>query len=212
MRRRSEILGAWLLASLTAAADARAQKVELSAYGVAVTNSEIDSIREAKGLGLAADARLQRGRFRLEVRGVTASLHADFSVQPDYALHELSASASYVWGPRLWLQVGVGRRFVSPDFAAQEVGLLRIGILSETQLSGLAQIEARANYFPLARFSGGGGAGLALGFGIGARVGRSTGRLHGIVEYSYERIDRKVNGEGTPIKFSVARVGLGARL
>ncbi len=212
MRMVLAIWAVWLSMSLTAAADASAQKLEVSVYGVAVSNGEIDSIREAKGLGVAADARLQRGRFRLELRGLTASLRADFSEEPDYALHELSASAGYLWGPRLWLQVGLGRRFISPDFAAQEVGLLRVGIVSETQLSTLAQIEARANYFPLARFSGGGGAGLALGLGLGARVGRTAGRFHGIVDYTYERIDRKVNDAATPIKFSVARVGLGVRI
>jgi hypothetical protein len=188
-----------------------AQNFEADIYGVAVSNSEIDSVREAKGLGIAADARWQQGRWRVELSGLTASLRADFSVQPDYALHELSAAASYLWGPGLWLQLGIGRRFVSPDFTAQEVGLFRVGLVSEARLSSLAQIQARANYFPLTRFSGGGDTGLALGFGLGARVGRATGRFHGIVEYTYERIDRKVNEADTPIKFSVARAGLGAR-
>jgi hypothetical protein len=211
MKSWSKILGAWLVASLTAVVPLRAQDFEANVYGVAVSNSEIDSVREAKGLGVAADARWQRGRVRVELSGLTASLRGDFSVQPDYALHELSASASYLWGPRLWFQLGIGRRFISPDFAAQEVGLLRVGVVSETQLSSLAQIEARANYFPLARFSGGGVIGLALGLGLGARVGRTTGRFHGIVEYTYERVDRKVNDAETPIKFSAARAGLGAR-
>jgi hypothetical protein len=212
MRLVLETLAASLLVSLPAVSEAWAQQVELGAYGIAVSNSEIDSLRGTRGLGLAVDARAERGRFRLELRALTASLHADFSVQPDYALHELSALASYVWGPRLWLQVGVVRRFISPDFAAQELGLLHVGVLSETRLSSLAQIEAGASYYPLARFSGGGGTGLALGLRLGAGVGRTTGRLHGIVEYTYERIDRKVNGAATPINFSVARAGLRARL
>jgi hypothetical protein len=201
-----------LLATLLAAAPARAQQVEVSAGGVAVTNSEVDSIRQARGLGIAAGATMDRGRFRFEVRGLTASLRADFTVQPDYAVHQLGATASYAWGPGLRALVGIERRFVSPRFAAQEVGLVRVGILSETRLSRLALIHARADYFPIARFTGGGGAGLSLGLGIGARVGSATGRLHGLIEYSYERIDRAVNGASSPIKFSVARAGLGARL
>jgi hypothetical protein len=212
MRRAAGTICAWLVTSFAPGAGARAQEVEVTAYGVAVSNSEVDSLREARGLGVALGARVERGRFRFEVRGLTASLRANYNVQPDYALHELSVTASFVWGPRLWVQAGVERHFVDPEFASQEVGLLRVGVLSETRLSSLAQIEARAEYFPLARFTGGGSVGLALGFGIGARVGRPEGRLHGVVEFSYERIDRKVNGLPSPIKFSVARLGLGARI
>jgi hypothetical protein len=210
MSRAHPIAAAGLLALLTASV--QAQQVEVNAGGAAVSNSEVDSIRQARGLGIAAGARLDRGRFRFDLRALTAFLKADFSVQPDYDLYQVGLTASYLWGPGLRAIAGVERRFVSPDFAAQDVGLLRLGILSETRLTRVASIEARADYFPIARFTGGGGGGFSLGFGIGARVGSTTGRLHGLIEFSYERIDRKVNGAPSPIKFSVARVGVGARL
>src|SRR5690348_12928840 len=52
-------------------------------------------------------------RFRVELQGVTTSLHAHFAIQPDYALNDLAVLASYRWRPALALQVGAGRRFTS---------------------------------------------------------------------------------------------------
>jgi hypothetical protein len=212
MSRPSRTLAAGLVATVFAATPLCGQRIELSAGGVAVTNSEVDSIRQARGLGVSGGARLDRGPWRFEVRGLTASLESDFTVQPDYAVHQLGAAVSFLWGPGLRAVAGVQRRWVSPEFAAQEVGLLRLGIVSETRLSRLAQVEARADYFPLTRFTGGGDGGFSLGFGLGARVGSATGRLYGMIEYAYERLDREVNGAPTPIRFSVARVGVGTRL
>ena len=98
------------------AAPASAQSVAVAVYGAAVSNSEVDSTRQARGLGVAADVRIDYGRFRFEARGVTASLDADFSVQPDYAMHTLEATATYRWHPLLALEAGIGRRLRLPRF------------------------------------------------------------------------------------------------
>jgi hypothetical protein len=201
-----------LLMCMLGAAPAQAQRIEVSAGAVAVTNSEVDSTRQARGPGLGVAARMDRGRWRFEAQGVTASLDADFTVQPNYAVHQLAASASYFWEPGIRAVGGIERRFVSPESAGQEVGLVRLGLGAETRLSSLAGIEARADWLPVAWFSGGGGGGFSLGLGLGLRVGSATGRVHGLLEYSYERIDRQVNGMPSPIRFSVTRLGLGTRL
>ena len=205
-------LGLALVGVLLGAVPLRAQRLEVSAAGAAVTNGEVDSTRQARGLGFWVGARLERGRWRFEAEGLTSSLQADFTVQPDYALHQLGASASYLWASGFRAVAGIERRFVDPEFAAQEVGLVRVGLESETRLSSLARIEARVDYIPLARFTGGGDGGFSLGLGLRVRVGSETGRLHGLIEYRYERIDRQVNDATSPIRFSVVRVGGGTRL
>lgn len=202
----------WLMLSALAGPEAAAQKVEVAAHGAAVTNSEIGHERQARGLGVGADVTARLGRVRLVARGLTASLRADFTVQPDYALHQLEAVAIYDWAYGLSVQAGLGRRFVDPEFVSQEVGLMRVGLRSESRLTSFAGIHASASYLPVTRFSGGGGSDLALELGLGLRLGRETGRLAGMVEYTYQRIDRDVNGIGAPIRFSVARVGASARL
>jgi hypothetical protein len=199
------------IAGLLLAARAEAQKIEVIAYGLAATNAEVDRTRQAKGLGLGAVLGLDFGRYQVDVQALTASLHADFKIQPNYAVHELSLLTTYRWRPALSFQLGAGRRFTSPDFVAQEVGVLRIGLLTETTLSSIGRIWARAAYLPVTRFSGGGGSDLALELGMGVRIGPADSRFNGIAEYAYQRIDREVNGGSVPIRFSEMRAGLRAR-
>lgn len=199
------------VAGLLLAARAEAQRLEVTAYGLAASNAEVDRSRQARGLGLGAALGLDFGRYRVDVQALTASLHADFAIQPDYAVHELSLLATYRWRPALAFQLGAGRRFTSPDFVAQEVGVVRVGLLTETTLSSIGRIWARAAYLPVTRFSGGGGSDLALELGMGVRLGPSDSRFNGIAEYAYQRIDRQVNGGSVPIRFSEMRAGLRAR-
>lgn len=210
MTRRS-----WLILPASAALwlpwTAAAQDFDGRVYGLAASNAEVDRVREARGFGLGADVGAGLGRWRLEVRGSTASLHADFAIQPDYAVNELAVLGSYRWRPALALQVGAARRFTSPDFAAQDVGLLKVGLLVETHLSSLARVRLSGAYLPVTRFSGGGGSNLAMELGFGLSLGPTAGRVTGVIEYEYQRLDREVNGSAVPIRYSVARVGLAAR-
>jgi hypothetical protein len=199
------------IAGLLLAAPAEAQRIEVTGYGLAASNAEVDRTRQARGLGLGVDVALDYGRYRLDVRAATASLDADFTIQPNYAVHEVSLLATYRWRPALSFQIGAGRRFTSPDFVAQEVGVLRAGLLTETTLSSFGRIWGRAAYLPLTRFSGGGKSGLALELGMGVRLGPADSRFNGIAEYAYQRIDREVHGGSVPIRFSEIRAGLQAR-
>jgi hypothetical protein len=185
-----------------------AQVVEAAAFGLAVSNAEVDRTREARGLGVGGQVGVDFGRWRIDAQGLTASLKADFDIQPDYAVNELAVLGTYRWRPALALQVGAGRRFASPDFVAQDVGVIRVGLLTETPLSSLGRLHARAAYLPLARFSGGGRHGLAMELGLGLRLGPTGGRFAAVVDYAYQRIDREVNGSAVPIRYSVARVGV----
>lgn len=188
-----------------------AQTWHAAVYGVAASNSEVARERQARGLGLGADIGLDLGRVGLELRGLTTSLKADFTVQPDYAMHVVAGIVTYRWRAPLAFQVGIERRFLSPDFAAQEVGLLRAGVRSETRLSSLGVIRGYASYLPVTRFSGGGGAGFGAELGLGLSVGRANGRVAGLLEYTYQRINRTVSADKAPIITSVVRVGVGGR-
>jgi hypothetical protein len=190
---------------------ARAQAWDVTAYGLASTNAEVDRTRQARGFGIGADLGVELRHFRLDVSAQTASLHADFDIQPDYAVNELALLGTYRWRPALAFQLGAARRFTSPDFVAQELGLIRIGVLTQTALSSIGWANARAAYLPLTKFSGGGSGGLALELGLGVGVGPANGRFAGVLDYTYQRIDRKVNGVDAPIRYSVTHAGLRMR-
>ena len=154
---------------------------------------------------------MTRGRFRVELQGVTTSLHADFAIQPDYALNEVAVLGAYRWRPALSMQLGASRRFTSPDFVAQDVSAIRVGLLTETPLTTLARMYARAAYLPLRGPAVEGAAAWPCELGLGLSVGARDGRYTGLLEYDYQRIDREVNGEGVPIRSSMVRLGLARR-
>lgn len=203
--------GWWLLLAPVVPTPLPAQAVRLAVFGAAATNSEIARTNQAKGLGLGLAARAERDRFRLDARFLHANLQADFSIQPDYDVNEVDLVLTYVWRSFLAGQVGLARRFVSPDFVAQDVGLVRIGVISETRLTRIASLWIRGAYLPISRFSGGGSAGLGLEMGLGAEVGSLDGRLQGIVEFQYQRIDRDAAAPA-PLQFSVGLAGIRVRL
>ena len=210
MSRSAASMAVVLVVLAVRAADA--QVIEVAGYGVAATNSEVGRERQAKGLGVGAEVRVRSGRLHFTARGMTTSLRADFSVQPDYALDRLEIVAAYEWWRRLSFLAGAARSFVRPGFQAQEVGTIRLGLRSDSPLTSLAHVHAAASYLPVTRFSGGGGSDLAIELELGLRVGPPTGRVSGLLEYTYQRIDREVTRHAAPIRFSTGRLGVAVRL
>jgi hypothetical protein len=206
-------LGIGALALLVGAVLSRAaaQEVRASAFGAAVTNAEVENTRQARGLGGGIGAQVAFTRFRAEVSYLHAALKADYSIQPDYNVDQVDLSLSWFWRPYLAAQIGAARRFTSPEFVAQEVGLFRLGILSQARLARIAGIWARGAYLPLSRFSGGGSTGLGLELGMGVEVGYPEGRVKGFAAFAYQRLDRNAGAEA-PLQFSVGQAGVRVRL
>jgi hypothetical protein len=198
--------------ALGASAAAPAQTIGMTAFGVVAANGEISDTRQARGLGFGGGAWIVLGKFRVETRGLHAALRADFSIQPDYDVDQIDLTGSWFWRPYLALQLGAMRRFTAPDFVAQDVGLVRIGVLSETRIARIAGVWVRVAYLPVTRFSGGGSAGLGLELGLGAELGSPAGRLQGFVGLDYQRIDRNAGASSAPLQFSSGQAGVKLRL
>lgn len=183
------------------------QAIRLNGFGVAATSAEIEEVRQTRGLGIGIGATAEWDRWGLEARYYHAGLQADFSVQPDYDVDQVDLTGTWFWRSYLAPQLGVARRFVSPELAAQEVGFVRLGVLSEVRLARIAGLWVKGAYLPFSRFSGGGSAGLSLEVGLGVEVGAATDRIQGFAGFEYQRIDREAAAD-VPLQFSLGQLGI----
>jgi len=201
-----------LAITLLLGAPAAAQTIQGQLFGVAAANSEQDNTRQARGLGVGAAVRADSRRFRFEGRALHAELTADFSTQSNYNLDQLELTGTWFWRPFLALQVGWSRRRVKPELTAQDVGLVRLGLMSEARLTRAASIWVRGACLPASKFSGGGIGGLGLEAGLGAVVGGPDSRWQGFAGYDYQRINRTTSAGPTPLHLSIAQAGVRVRL
>lgn len=196
-----------LLLLVTGATDAQMVRFRLDAIGL--TYQEIDEDRGASvGQGLGAGLEFRLGRFRLDARGYGAHVDPPRDTQVGYDFRQVDVRVGYFLTEFLALEVGGGRRYVEPDFAAPEVGVLRVGVFSENQLHRLANVWVRGAYLADPRFSTGGTASLAFEFSLGVGLGSSTGRFRIQAEYEFQRIDRVVQNVDVPLQLNLARAGV----
>lgn len=197
----------WWLFVAVDVGSAAAQKVRLGIYGVGLTYAEINEQGTSEGAGVGGSVTLRLGRF-----GLDASAHR-VRVDPDltgssFDIVQGDLRVSYAFAPAIAIEVGAGRRNIDPDFAAQDVGVVRLGVLSEMTLSRIASIWGRGAYLVNSRFTGGGDAALAIELGFGVAVGTANGRFRGRADYEFQRIDREVNSVDVPIQMALARLGV----
>lgn len=185
-----------------------AQKVRIGVHGVAASYSETNEVTNAEGGGIGASLVLRLGRFGFDAVGYAAAMDPEGATEAPFDVLQGDVRVSYAITPVIALEVGVGRRTIDPDFAAQDVGLVRVGVLSENRLTRLGTVWVRAAYLVSPQFDGGGSAGLALELGLGAAFGTANGRFRMRVDYEFQRIDRDVNAQDVPLQLSLGRIGI----
>jgi hypothetical protein len=186
---------------------ALAQTIEFHLDAVGLTYQEVREGRDALGTGVGGAIVLRVKRFALDVRGYQARVEPD-SGGAGYDFQQIDVRVSFRVNPFLALEVGGGRRYVTPEFATQEVGVIRIGVLSENDLTRLAKVWVRGAYLANAQFSGGGTADVSFEFGLGVAVGTANGRFRVRAEYEFQRIDREVGPASVPLQLSLVRAGI----
>ncbi len=194
-------------AALCAPSASLAQTVRFSFDGVSLTYQEVREGRSSTGQGAGAGLEVRIGRFRLDARGYQADVTPD-SGGASYQFRQVDVRVSFAVNDLLALEVGGGRRYVDPEFATQEVGIIRIGVLSENKINRLADVWVRGAYLANPRFSGGGSSDLAFEFQLGVGIGTANKRFRFHAEYEFQRIDRQVGSTDVPIQMSLARAGI----
>lgn len=202
------ILGLVLLAGVLVTPALRGQTVRFHLQGAALTYQEIRDGRDGTGAGGGGGIELNLHRFRVEATAFRARVEPDGEDFANFDLAQVDVRIGYWLTQFLALEVGGGRRYVKPDFAAQEVGMLRVGFFSENTMNRLSSVWVRGAYLVNPQFSGGGAADVAFEFGLGVGLGTANGRFRFQVEYDFQRIDREVGAFDVPIQMSVGRTGI----
>jgi len=180
--------------------------------GVSVSRStlnEVSANNRQAGLGAVGSARWAGSGWGAEATIGWQSLHA--KVDPgrtDVRYVGGSLRAHYDVWRSLAVQLGFDSRTADPEFSAQDVATLGLGLLYETRLAEPAAVWIRGAALPKSWLSGGGDTSLGFDIGFGARVRPGTAGWGFLAEYEFQRLDRTVGGLDAPLQFERVRVGV----
>jgi len=185
-----------------------AQRIRIGIEALGLTSLEGSVGARAVGGGIGGFVEGAWQRVALDAHVFAAGLDPDSAERASYDIVQGDIRLRYAVSPLVALEVGGGRRSVSPAFAAQEIGLVRVGVFSESQITRNASVWVRGAYLPVTAFTGGGSASLSVEIGLGVAVETSNHRFRARAEYEFQRIDRTVDGLDVPLQTSFARLGV----
>ena len=207
MKRACLLVAALLL--VTASHSAAQRLVRIGIHSLGMTYTEVTEAAKSEGVGAGATLQFRWRRFGLEGLVAKARMKpVNNDELQEYDFTQFDVRFNYWIASIVALEIGGEWFSIDPEFAAQEMGAGRIGIVSQYPLAKISEIWARGAYLVNPRFSGGGEAGLAVEVGLGVAVGSSNGRFRVLAESNFQRIDRKVNGVEVPLQVTQARLGV----
>jgi len=191
---------------------ARAQTVSLGVQGALGDYREVSSnLRySGKGGGLSLWLRVHRLSAEASATRVSYDPRDDNRGLTSFEATQIDARLGFDVAAGFTAEVGVMRRTISPELAAQEMGAARIGVSYSKPIGPGTTVALRGNYLPGAEFTGKGSAKLAFELGLLVSTGPVNGRYRLTGDYGFQRIDRKVGvgGEPVPIQQSLVRIGV----
>ncbi len=204
---RAIVLAGLLLAG---GAAARAQTVSLGVHGALGDYREVSPNLRYRGAGGGLWLWLRRHKLSAEATATRVSYDPrnDNSGLTSFKATQIDARLGYDVAAGFTAEVGVLRRSISPELAAQEMGAARIGVRYSKLIGPGTTVGLRGNYLVGAKFTGKGSAGLAFELGLLVSTGSVNGRYRLTGDYGFQRIDRKVGGQPVPIQQSLVRVGV----
>jgi hypothetical protein len=204
---RAIVLTALLLAGADAA---RAQIVSLGVQGALGDYREVSDTLNYRGTGGGVSLEVRRHKLSAEVSASRVSYVPKDESRglTNFTATQLDARLGYDLAAGLTAEVGLLRRTVTPELAAQEMGAARIGVRYSKLIGPGTTVALRGNYLAGAQFTGKGSAGLAFELGLLVSTGPVNGRYRLTGDYGFQRVDRKVGGVKVPLQQSLVRVGV----
>ena len=195
---------------LVSGAAARAQTVSLGVQGALGDYREVSSNLRYRGAGGGLSLWLRVHRLSAEATATRVSYDPRDagSGLTSFKATQIDARLGFDVAAGFTAEVGVLRRTISPELAAQEMGAARIGVRYSKLIGPGTTVALRGNYLAGAKFTGKGTAGLAFELGLLVSTGPVNGRYRLTGDYGFQRIDRKVGGQPVPIQQSLVRVGV----
>jgi hypothetical protein len=193
-----------------AAGSARAQTVLLGVHGALGDYREVSSNLRYRGGGVGGSLAFHVGRFSAEgaLTRVSYDPRDKSAGLGSFKATQIDARVGVDVSGGLTAEVGLLRRSISPELAAQEMGAARIGVRYSKLIGPGASVGVRGNYLAGAKFTGEGSAGLAFELGLLVSVGPQNGRYRFTADYGFMRVDRKVGTAKVPIEQSLVRLGV----
>jgi hypothetical protein len=194
---------------LLVASAAHAQTVTIGVHGALGDYRESAEELHFRGGGGGFSVTLSWRQWRADATGTQINYDPvnNASLQ-SFKSKEGEGHVGYAFTPSLIGEVGVVSRSIDPDFAAQKMTAIPVGLRYLAVIAPGASIGIRGDYLAGAKFSGGGSASLAVELGMFFWAGASNGRWRFTGDYSFQRVDRKTGGLNTPIQQSLAKLGL----
>jgi hypothetical protein len=195
---------------LVGGAAVRAQTVSLGVQGALGDYREVSDTLHYRGTGGGVTLELRLHRFSAEASASRVSYDPKdaSSGLTNFKATQLDARLGFDVAAGFTAEVGVLRRTISPELAAQEMGAARIGVRYSKSIGPGTTVALRGNYLAGVKFTGQGSAGLAFELGLLVSTGPVNGRYRFTGDYGFQRIDRKVRGRPVPIQQSLVRVGV----
>lgn len=197
---------------LLAVSTAQAQTVSVGLLGALGDYREVSSSLRFRGGG--GGLTLQIRVKQLSAEASATRLNYDprdaNSGQESFKATQLDARIGYEIAGGVSAELGVLRRNIDPELAAQEMGAARIGVRYSKLIGPGATVALRGNYLAGAKFTGEGSAGLAFELGLLVSAGPQNGRYRFMADFGFQRIDRKVGTTKVPIQQSLVRLGAAA--
>jgi hypothetical protein len=195
---------------LVGGAAARAQTVSLGVQGALGDYREVSSNLRYRGAGGGLSLWLRVRKLSAEATATRVSYDPRDSSSglTSFEATQIDARLGFDVAAGFTAEVGVLRRTISPELAAQEMSAARIGARYSKLIGPGTTVALRGNYLAGAKFTGKGSAGLAFELGLLVSTGPVSGRYRLTGDYGFQRIDRKVGGQPVPIQQSLVRVGV----
>ena len=190
------------------AAVAQGLKISVGAQGAFAEYREVDSSLAYKGSGAAGTAMVSWRKFGADVEFAKLTFDPDGGgATQSFKSTQVDVHLRYYIAGQVSLETGFTKRTMDPEFAAQSMGAVRVGVRGLYNIGPGASLALRGNYLAGSKFSGGGSAGFGIELGLGVSVGRSDGRYRLTGDYGFQRVNRKTTS-AVPIQQSLARVGV----